>query len=158
MWKPRVYDPNLSDFENSLILNIGYGMQLPAYYLDNFDPTIEEICNVLDYYIKKNQLYGTKYIAKIDYPKKDNYGEHKIVRCVNFQIISSDLFKCHEERWPGFKLVDDSPIIIALDNSDSKEEDLRNKFPNENIFMKLNDGSIIPRSEYFESKQAKHSK
>ena len=48
MWKPRIYDENLSDFENSLILNIGYGMQLPAYYLDNFDPTIEQICNVLN--------------------------------------------------------------------------------------------------------------
>ncbi len=158
MWKPRVYDPNLSDFENSLILNIGDGMQLPGYYLDNFDPTIEEICNVLDYYIKTNQLYGTKYIAKIDYPKKDNYGELKIVRSVSFQIISSDLFKWHEEKWAGFKLVDDLPIIIALDNSDSKEEDLRKEYPDENIFMKLNDGSIIPRSEYFEPKQAKHAK
>jgi len=58
----------------------------------------------------------------------------------------------------SYRLVEGSPIIIALDNSDSKEEDLRKKYPDENIFMKLNDGSIIPRSEYFESKQAKHAK
>jgi len=32
--------------------------------------SIEEICNIVDYLRKKNMLYGTKYIAKVDYYKK----------------------------------------------------------------------------------------
>lgn len=157
MWKPRIYDENLSTFENEMIGQIGNSMALPFFQLKNYDPTIEEICNIVDYLRKANKLFGTKYIAKVDYYKKNANGDPEIVRGVDFQSINSEVIYWYVNHGI-YRLVEESPIVIALDNSDSKEEDLRKKYPDENIFMKLNDGSIIPRSEYFESKQAKHAK
>ena len=157
MWEPIIYDKNLSAIENEMIGQIGDRMTLPWVKLEKYDPTIEEICNIVDYLRKSNKLFGTKYIAKVDYYQKNVYGDPEIVRGVDFQSIDSEVIYWFE-KLGSFRLVEGSPIVIALDNRDSKEKDLRKEYPDENIFMKLDDGSIIPRSEYFNSKQVKHAK
>ncbi len=141
----RIYKEEYSYNSNYMISKVDNGLEespLPILAFD-VNPTIEEICDSVEFLIKSKWLGNNLFARKVTYYNRD-------------KIDTGVLFSDQEETFARYEecgfyhQVEETPMVIGINHNRYKPTEYEKTFPNDLVLIKQDDGTILSRADYEE--------
>lgn len=140
----REYDENISGVSNEIIGTVDNMFEeepLP-HRIHEMDPSIEELCDAVEYLINSGWLGSTIFAWKMTYTESRDDDIEKT------GITVSNKEDYYTKYTMFYKPIKGLPLVIGLMHNRFLLTEYDKKFPKETVILKLEDGTLITRKEY----------